>query len=47
MEHNFSKLRNAYLDDKETEQTGIIIEIFSIRTGKDLKQLYLQSDVFF
>ena len=44
-EDYFSKLKNGYPDDEEIERTNKIIETFNIKTGKELTELYLKSDV--
>ena len=41
----FSKLKNDYSSDKEIERTKEIIELFDIKNGEELTQLYLKSDV--
>ena len=41
----FSKLKNGYPDDKEIKRTKEIIQIFDIKNGKELTELYLKSDV--
>ena len=41
----FSKLKNGYLDDEEIERTMDIIKKFNIKSGEELTQLYLKSDV--
>ena len=41
----FSKLKNGYPDDKEIQRTKEIINIFNIKDGKELTELYLKSDV--
>ena len=41
----FSKLKNKCPDDEEMQRTKEIIEIFNIKNGKELTQLYLKSDV--
>ena len=41
----FSKLKNGYPDDGEIQRTKEIIEIFNIKNGKELTELYLKSDV--
>ena len=40
----FSKLKNKYPDDEEIHRTKEI-EIFNIKNGKELTELYLKSDV--
>ena len=42
----FSKLKNKCPDDEEIQRTKEIIEIFNIKDGKELTELYLKSDVF-
>ena len=44
-EHFFSKLKNKCPDDEEIERTMDIIERFNIKTGEDLTEIYLKSDV--
>ena len=41
----FSKLKNKCPDDEEIQRTKEIIEIFNIKDGKELTELYLKSDV--
>ena len=41
----FSKLKNKCPDDKEIDRTREIIKKFNIKTGKELTELYLKSDV--
>ena len=41
----FSKLKNGYPDDGEMQRTKQIGEIFNIKNGKELTELYLKSDV--
>ena len=41
----FSKLKNKCPDDKEIQRTKEIINIFNIKDGKELAELYLKSDV--
>ena len=41
----FSKLKNKYPDDEEIQRTKEIIEIFNIKNGEELTELYLKSDV--
>ena len=41
----FSKLKNKSPDDEEIQRTKEIIEIFIIKNGKELTELYLKSDV--
>ena len=41
----FSKLKNGYPDIGEIRRTKEIIEIFNIKNGKELTELYLKSDV--
>ena len=45
IEHFFSKLKNAYLDDDEIERTMDIIKSFNIKNGEELTEIYLKSDV--
>ena len=44
-EDYLSKLKNDYPDEEEIERTSKIIQIFKIKNGKILTQLYLKSDV--
>ena len=41
----FSKLKKDYLDDGEIERTKQLIELFNIKSGKELTELYLKSEV--
>ena len=41
----FSKMKNDHPIDKEIERTKEIINLFNIKNGEELKQLYLKSDV--
>ena len=41
----FSKLKNKCPDNEEKQQTKEIIEIFNIKNGKELGEIYLKSDV--
>ena len=41
----FSKLKNKCPDNEEIQRTKEIIEIFNIKNGKELTELYLKSDV--
>ena len=41
----FSKLKNKCPDDKEIQRSKEIIQIFDIKNGKELTELYLKSDV--
>ena len=41
----FSELKNKCPDDEEIQRTKEIIEIFNIKDGKELTELYLKSDV--
>ena len=41
----FSKLKNKCPNDEDIQRTKEIIEIFSIKNGKELTELYLKSDV--
>ena len=41
----FSKLKNNCPDNEEIQRTKEIIEIFNIKNGKELTELYLKSDV--
>ena len=41
----FSKLKNKYPDDEETQRTKQIIEKTNIRNGEELTEIYLKSDV--
>ena len=38
-------MKNGYPDDEEIQRTNKIIETFNIKTGKELTELYLKSDV--
>ena len=42
----FSKLKNGYPDDEGIERTKEIIELFNIKNGEELTEIYLKSDVF-
>ena len=42
----FNKLKIGYPDDEETERTKEIIELFNIRNGEELTEIYLKSDAF-
>ena len=44
-EDYFSKLRKRYPQDSEIQRTNEIIETFKIKTGKELTELYLKTDV--
>ena len=44
-EEFFSKLKNGYPDDKETERTKEIIKLFNFKNGEELKEICLKSDV--
>ena len=41
----FSKLKNKRPDDEEMERTMEIIKLFNIKTGEELTEIYLKSDV--
>ena len=41
----FSKLKNKCPDDEEIQRTKDIVEIFDIKSGEELNNLYPQSDV--
>ena len=41
----FSKLKNGYPDDEGIERTKEIIELFNIKNGEELTEIYLKSDV--
>ena len=41
----FSKLKNKCPDDEEIERTKEIIEVFDIKDGEQLTEIYLKSDV--
>ena len=41
----FSKLKNKCPDDEKIQRTKEIIEIFNIKNGEELTELYLKSDV--
>ena len=45
-EDYFSKLKNGYPEDSEIQRTNGIIDTFKIKTGKELTELYLKTDVF-
>ena len=38
-------MKNGYPDDEKIERTNKIIETFNIKTGKELTELYLKTDV--
>ena len=40
-----SKLKNKCPDDEEIQRTKEIIEIFDIKSGEEITELYLKSDV--
>ena len=42
---DFSKLKNKCPDDEEIERTMEIIKMFNIKTGEELTEIYLKSDV--
>ena len=44
-EEFFSKLKHKCPDDEEIQRTKEIIEIFDIKNGEDLTEIYLKSDV--
>ena len=44
-EDYFSRLKNGYPENSEIERTNIIIDTFDIRTGRELTELYLKTDV--
>ena len=44
-EDYFSRLKNGYPQDSEIQRTNEIIETFKIKTGKELTELYLKTDV--
>ena len=44
-EHFFSKLKNGYPDDEEIQRTMDIIKRFNIKSGEELTEIYLKSDV--
>ena len=41
----FSKLKNGYPEDSEIQRTNEIIDTFNGKTGKELSELYLRTDV--
>ena len=41
----FSKFKNGYPDDREIERTKEIINLFIIKNGEELTEIYLKSDV--
>ena len=41
----YSKLKNGYPDDEEIERTKEIIKKFDIKSGEELTEIYLKSDV--
>ena len=41
----FSKLKTVYPSDRKTERTKEIIELFNIKSGKELTEIYLKCDV--
>ena len=41
----FSKLENGYPDEEKIEKTKEIINMFNIKNGQELTQIYLKSDV--
>ena len=43
----FSKTKNDYRSNKEIERIKEIIKFSNIKTGEELTQLYLKSDVFY
>ena len=40
-----SKLKNHYPSDEEIERTKEKINLFSVKNGEELTQIYLKSDV--
>ena len=44
-ENFFSKLTNRYPDDNEIERTKQIINLFKIRNGEELTEIYFKSYV--
>ena len=44
-QNSFGKLKNGYPDDEEIERTKDIIKRFLIKSGEELTELYLKSDV--
>ena len=44
-ENYFSRLKNGYPENIEIERTNEIIKKFNIKTGKELTELYLKTDV--
>ena len=41
----FSKVKNKCPDDEEIERTKEIIKLFNIKTGEELTEIYLKSDI--
>ena len=41
----FSKLKNGYPENNEIQRSNNIIEIFDIKTGRELTEFYLKTDV--
>ena len=41
----FSKIKNDYPNDKEIEKTKEILNLFNIKNGEELTEIYLKSDV--
>ena len=41
----FIKLKHDYLDDEEIKRTKQIIKLFNNKSGEELTQLFLKSDV--
>ena len=44
-ESYYSKLTNSYPKDEEIERTDKIIDVFGVKNGKELTELYLKTDV--
>ena len=41
----YSKLTNGYPNDEEIERTNKIIDVFGVKNGRELTELYLKTDV--
>ena len=44
-ESYYSKLTNGYPKEEEIERTNKIIEVFGVKNGRELTELYLKTDV--
>ena len=44
-ESYYSKLTNSYPNEEEIERTNKIIDVFGVKNGKELTELYLKTDV--